>query len=122
MTDGSTMNFSMSAFNEKTARESKIMGTTGEILALMEENIIRVRPFGGEEYVVDVNKLATDFSGHGGGDHQMVKEFLEMVRDDSPMKAHMTSLEVSTQSHYIAMAAEKSRLNGGAVIKVSEMV
>ena len=121
MTDGSLISFTMTAFTEKTARESKIMGTLGEITAYMEENIIKVRPFGKEEFVIDVNTLATDFSGHGGGDHQMVKEFLEVVSGASVMKSHMTSIEVSVESHYIAMAAEASRLAGGKVIKVGDM-
>lgn len=121
MTDGSLLSFTMTAFTEKTARESKFMGTLGEIVGYMEENIIKVRPFGKEEIIIDVNRLATDFSGHGGGDHQMVKEFLEVVSGQSEMKSHMTAIDVSVESHYIALAAEQSRLAGGKVIKVSDM-
>jgi len=121
MTDGSLISFTMSAFTAKQARESKIMGTKGEIIGLMEENIIKIRPFGKEEIIIDVNLLATDFSGHGGGDHQMVKEFLQVVAGEIDMPPHMTSLDVSVESHYIALAAEVSRLAGGKVVKVSDM-
>ena len=33
----------------------------------------------------------------------------------------MTTLERSLESHYIALAAERSRLEGGRVVKMSEM-
>jgi hypothetical protein len=51
----------------------------------------------------------------------MVKELLELANGTGEMKSHMTSLGDSIESHYLALAAEKSRVNGGKVVKLEEM-
>ncbi|MEF9840296.1 MAG: gfo/Idh/MocA family oxidoreductase, partial [Lachnospiraceae bacterium] len=66
--------------------------------------------------VIDVTKIATDFSGHGGGDNRMVEELLDMIIEEKEPNNRTTSVEQSVESHYIALAAEKSRLAGGQVI------
>ena len=79
-TDGSNISFSMSGFtSDGASRYCKIMGTKGDITADMTKNIIEIGLFGQPREVIDVTKLATDFSGHGGGDVRMVLEFLEMI-------------------------------------------
>ena len=120
MTDGSTISHTMCAFTAYTAagnRYAKIMGTLGEIIADMGENTIQVNVFGKEPEVIDVRTLATDFSGHGGGDNRMIEEFLDMLINESGPTKSTTSVEQSVESHYCALAAEESRLNGGAVIE-----
>lgn len=116
MTDGSTMSFTMSAFTSEGSRYAKIMGTEGDIIADMKQNTIDVGRFGESHEIIDVSKIASDFSGHAGGDNRMVEEFLDWVIDDGEPGPSITSLEHSMESHYIALAAEKSRLTGGAVI------
>lgn len=121
MTDGSTISHTMCAFTAYTAagnRYAKIMGTLGEIIADMGENTIQVNVFGKEPEVIDVRTLATDFSGHGGGDNRMIEEFLDMLINESGPTKSTTSVEQSVESHYCALAAEESRLNGGAVIEL----
>lgn len=121
MTDGSTMSLTMCGFTEEMSRYAKFMGTKGEIEADMEKNLIKVRPFGGEKEVIDVSKLATDFSGHGGGDNRMVEEFLDLVSEGKEPTGAITSIEGSVESHYCALAAEQSRLNGGAVVELDSL-
>lgn len=94
------------------------MGTLGEIIADMGENTIQVNVFGKEPEVIDVRTLATDFSGHGGGDNRMIEEFLDMLINESGPTKSTTSVEQSVESHYCALVAEESRLNGGAVIEL----
>ena len=121
MTDGSTISFTMSGFTEQNSRFTKFMGTKGEILADLHENTIQVQEFGKEPEIIDVSKLSDDFSGHAGGDNRMVEEFLDMIREGREPEKSMTTLERSVESHYIALAAEKSRLKGGRIVEMEEM-
>ena len=121
MTDGSTISFTMCGFTEDNSRYTKFMGTKGQIIADMGANLIKVTPFGKEEEVIDVSKLAEDFSGHAGGDHRLVSAFLNLVSGECEADDTITSVECSVESHYIALAAEKSRVNGGKVVALAEM-
>lgn len=118
MTDGSTMSHTMSAFTGTVSRYAKFMGTMGEIITDMSENTIQITPFGKPTETIDVTKLAEDFSGHGGGDNRMVEEFLDMLIQGTEPTGRTTLLEQSVESHYCALAAEESRLKGGAVINL----
>ncbi|MFQ9509461.1 MAG: Gfo/Idh/MocA family protein [Lachnospiraceae bacterium] len=121
MTDGSTVSFTMTGFTETNSRYAKFMGTKGELIANLHTNIIEVMPFGGEKQVIDVSKLADDFSGHAGGDNKMVEEFIDMIIEEKEPSASMTTLERSVESHLIALAAEKSRVENGRVIDLNDM-
>lgn len=115
MENGITVTFSMCAFSATCNRTIKIMGTMGQLEADMGKNMIYYTPFGKETEEIDLTKLTEDFSGHGGGDVRMVKQFRNyiMTGKESPS---ITDLEVSLESHYIALAAEKSRQENGSVI------
>ena len=120
MEDGSTISFTMCAFTEDCYRYFKAMGTKGEIEADMKSNVIHVREFGKGEETIDVGKLSADLKGHGGGDSGIVKDFLEMLLSGAEPNERTTTLEHSMESHFIALAAEESRLNGGKVIQLTE--
>ena len=114
---GLTVNFTMSAFTMYGGRTIRVMGTMGELSADMDKNIIRVSPYIGGEEIINVNALTNDFSGHGGGDAIMVREFIDLL-EGAPMSATLSSIDRSVESHLVALAAEKSRVNGGAVIEL----
>lgn len=121
MTDGSTISFTMSGFTDKIARYAKFMGTKGEIIADMGENTIDVCEFGKEHEIIDVAKLAQDFRGHGGGDSRLVDSFLDLISGEAEISPRISSLNESMESHFIALAAEKSRVEGGRVVEMDEM-
>lgn len=101
--------FTMSAFTEKCNRTLKLMGTEGEIRATMETNEIQIRRFGsGQEENIRLTD-AGGHVGHGGGDSRLVADFVTTVRTQG---AHTsaTSARASIQSHLMAFAAERSRL------------
>lgn len=122
MTDGSTISHTMCAFTATGSRYAKFMGTKGEIIADMSENLLKVTAFGEDTRIIDINSLASDFSGHGGGDHRMVEEFLDMLIEGKGPNTRTTSVERSMESHYCALAAEESRLHGGKVIEIDTFV
>lgn len=117
MENGVTITFSMSAFSAACDRTIKIMGTMGQIEGRMNENKIYYTPFGKETEEIDLTKLTSDFRGHGGGDGRMVQQFYEYVVEDVKSPS-ITGLDISMESHYMALAAEQSRLQGGSVIKM----
>ena len=113
MTDGSTLSFTMCAFTENCYRYFKAMGTKGEIEADMQNNKIYLRVFGKGEDVLDVNLLEDDLKGHGGGDSAIISDYLDLLLGNFEILERTTTLEASMESHYIALAAEESRLQNG---------
>ena len=117
--DDVTVAFTMTAFSNKGGRCMRVMGTKAEIFADMEKDLITLMPFGGEEEEFDIRKIATDLSGHGGGDIKMVEDYLDVL-EGKPMPSAMTTIARSVESHYVCLAAEESRLNGGQLIDMDE--
>jgi len=121
LSDDVTANLTMTAFTATDGRCIRVCGTGGEIYADMKNDFIRVHSFGEEEEVIDVLKLATDFSGHGGGDIRMVEDYLDVLQG-KPMPDAMTTISRSVESHYVALAAEASRLEKGRVLEMNTFV
>ena len=125
LADEVTVSFTMTAFTATGGRCIRLMGTKGEIYADMEYNTIRVQEYGqvgakpAEE--IDVRKLTSDFSGHGGGDVRMVSDVLDLL-EGRGMSEALTTISRSVESHYACLAAEESRLCGGRMIILDEFV
>ncbi len=116
---GTTVSFTMCAFTARPGRNMLIMGTKGNIEASMDENYINLEVFGKPAERIDVKQLTDDFSGHGGGDGRMIYDLIEYMRYNKINKS-VTTIDRSVESHYVAMAAEESRLENGKVIELSE--
>jgi len=121
MENGVLCQLMMTAFCEHGGRTIRVFGTHGCIEGDMESNILRIRPFGKEETVIDVAQISRDLAGHGGGDGRMVAELLQMHGETGKPTRRMTTLEASAESHHIAFAAEKSRKNGGIAVEMKEI-
>ncbi len=101
--------FTMSAFTEKSNRTLKLMGTIGEIRASMENYEIEIRIFGsGKQEKIRLVEPGGHI-GHGGGDRRLVEDFEQAVRNFGTHDSS-TSAKVSVESHLMAFAAERSRL------------
>ncbi|MDI4649686.1 Gfo/Idh/MocA family protein [Cohnella hashimotonis] len=101
--------FTMSAFTENTSRTLKLMGTEGELRATMDTDEIEVRRFGSGSTERIQLSTPDGHIGHGGGDSRLVKDFLDVIRSDGKSYS-ATSAHASIQSHLMAFAAERSRL------------
>ena len=121
MTDGSTLSFTMCAFTESCYREFKAMGTLGEVSADMKSNTIHVTRFGKQTQVIDITPITSDLKGHGGGDSGIISDFLDMLISGQKPNERTTTLEASMESHYVALAAEQSRLSGGRVVEIDTL-
>ncbi len=102
--NGVTAAFSMEAHVSYEGRRTRIMGSKGDIIGDMEKFILT--DFKTRKQISW--QMKTD--SHGGGDHRLVKDWVQAVaqQDKSLLSS---SIEVSVESHLVALAAEKSRLN-----------
>ncbi|MUV36877.1 Biliverdin reductase [Lentibacillus sp. JNUCC-1] len=115
--DGATATFSMCGFTRDQTRHVQVMGTKGEIRGRMEDNQISIYDFlTKQETVVHFNPPK---SGHGGGDHAIVRTFLRDI-DRGINSGNSSSASASVQSHLMAFAAEESRLARGASIELAD--
>ena len=108
-----TASFTMDAFTPKGGRRTRIMGTMGYIEGDMKEftvtDFLTRTPKVWNMAVAEIPEYAQ--SGHGGGDHRLVRDFLEAV--DRQDAGHLSSsIDVSIESHLMGFAAERSRRSG----------
>lgn len=101
---GVTAAFSMEAFVSYEGRRTRIMGSMGDITGDMESFTLTTFRTGKRT----TWSMKTD--AHGGGDHPMVKDWVQAVGQQNPALLS-SSIEVSVESHIIAFAAEKSRVS-----------
>jgi hypothetical protein len=67
---------------------------------------------------IELIKLASPLGGHAGGDNNLLADFVQNVRDQE--RSARTSVKDSFESHYMAFAAEYSRLNKARTIKLED--
>lgn len=120
MDNDMTVSFTMSAFASEIDRTIRVMGTKGELYGDMEHRWIKVCPFGKKERMIEFESLVDDFTGHGGGDRRMLEDYFTFLRNRCMTGTSLTSISTSIASHYVALAAEESRLRGGANINIDE--
>lgn len=120
MEGGASLSLTMSAFTSIGGRTIKVMGTLGDLRGDMHENKIRIGVFGKEPQVIDLGKEEKDFAGHGGGDRLLMEQFVDLMQGKEP-DGTITTLETSVESHLVALAAEKSRLENGESIEIAPM-
>ena len=120
MEGGASLSLTMSAFTSIGGRTIKVMGTLGDLWGDMHENRIRIGIFGKEPQVIDLGKEEKDFAGHGGGDRLLMEQFVDLLQGKEP-DGTVTTLETSVESHLVALAAEKSRLENGESIEIAPM-
>lgn len=113
-----TAAFTMCAFTNECCRTIKLMGTKGEIRGVMEKNEIEILDF--STGTRDIIYIRESEYGHGGGDYGIMHDFVRLVQKDGADKG-ITSAWVSVQSHLMAFAAEKARLEN-KVIDMNEYI
>ncbi|MEO5683625.1 MAG: Gfo/Idh/MocA family oxidoreductase [Chitinophagaceae bacterium] len=102
--NGVTAAFSMEAHVSYEGRRTRIMGSKGDIVGDMETFVMT--DFKTRKQTSW--KMKTD--PHGGGDHNLVRDWVQAVaQQDSTLLS--SSIELSIESHLMAFAAERSRLN-----------
>lgn len=129
--NGVTASLVVSAFTAWNTRTLTLMGSHGQITADMRSGRISLATFADTPPTVEgrrtdetfqvgtgsqgvVDEVIEAFSGHGGGDAGLMLDFTGRVRrwlSGEDVEAAPSSLEESVESHLVAFAAERSRLN-----------
>lgn len=108
--NGVTASFTMDAFTPWGGRRTRIMGTKGFIEGDMKTFTFydfRTRHKSvWDKKVREIPEYRS--SGHGGGDHLLVRDFLRAVSAQDP-KLLSSTIDVSIESHMMGFMAEKSR-------------
>ena len=116
--DGATVSLTMTAFTAHEGRLIRVGGTKGELYGDMDAQTIRVMRYGQPDEVIDLRAQTEDFSGHGGGDARLMKDFIALLQGKEVPGGRLSSIDRSVESHLVALAAERSRLNGGEAIEM----
>ncbi|TFE24704.1 Gfo/Idh/MocA family protein [Cohnella luojiensis] len=106
--------FTMTAFTQDCTRTLKLMGTTGEIRGAMEKNEIEIIRFGSDKPEIISLEVAGGHQGHGGGDGGLIRDFVNLAREGGKRNG-LTSASASVQSHLMAFAAEKARVERSVI-------
>lgn len=114
MESGRIAQFQMTAFSKECYRNIEVFGSAGDICGNFETKIIKVSPFKGEPYTIDLTKKYTDFSFHGGGDNVLMGAAIRYF-EDGVCGDYITTIQESMNSHRSAFMAEESRLTNKAV-------
>ena len=112
--NGVTATLRMEAFTKKGGRDIRFFGTEGELSLDEVGETITLKRYFEEEKTWKLRDLTDDLAGHGGGDHRMLDKLYEaLTQQNSKVN---TSIENSVESHYMALAAEESRVKGGQLV------
>ena len=110
---GKTASFTMTAFTQAGHRRTCLFGTRGEIYG--DGRKLWVTDFVTDETeVIDttiINNDATDsgiLGGHGGGDHGLMRAFIEAVATNDP-SGLLSGPNETLESHLMVFAAEAAR-------------
>jgi hypothetical protein len=112
-----TAAFSMEALTHYAGRRTRIFDTRGDIFG-DEKSLVITNTINGKQEVWDARKAMKSSSGHGGGDHGLVHDFVRAVDAKDPSLLTST-IQVSMESHLMGFQAEASRLDGGAVMDIA---
>ncbi|MDY0287605.1 MAG: Gfo/Idh/MocA family oxidoreductase [Sphaerochaeta sp.] len=113
--NGVVANFTMSGFTMETHRTLRLLGTKAELNGDMEAGIITFDEFSSREH--QSIRIEPTQGGHSGSDELFVSDFIRQVRTGD--KDGKTSINASLESHFMAFAAESSRLADGKKIDIA---
>ncbi len=117
--DEVTATFTMTAFTKAASRKTRIFGTAGEIEG--DGKILKIFDFLTDtETVIDTSSLEpASMAGHGGGDYHIMEDFVAAV-SAGDQGLISSGPKVSLESHLMAFAGEKARLEK-RLVDLSEM-
>ena len=105
--DGVTATFAMHGFAAVPGRTIRASGTLGELRGTFEKGEIEVHMHG--ELSPEVITIPFAAVGHGGGDQGLIRHFVDVVRRNAAEEV-LASGRVALESHLMAFAVERSRL------------
>ena len=115
--DGVTAAFSMEALTHYGGRRTRIFATGGDLFG-NEHTLTITNAVTGEKEIWDTSKAKKAYdSGHGGGDHGLMYDFIRAVYHQDPTMLTST-IKASMESHLMGFKAEESRLGNGKSMEI----
>lgn len=108
-TNGISAHFTLTAFSKEMTRKINIFGTHGEIIGNLDKGIIEVRPFLSDNKTIEIEYKG----GHAGGDEKLIEAFEQFLYKNQ--NRNQSNLTTALESHFVALAAEKSKVYKSAV-------
>jgi hypothetical protein len=115
--EGVTASFQMAGHNYLDRRITKISMTNGEIGFDFNEGVVKAYTF--SPVAEEIIKPAGMAGNHMGGDRVIMDSFVDAVRTGDKSYV-LTPVQMSLDSHLMAFAAEKSRIEK-RIIKIEEL-
>lgn len=112
--NGAVAVLNMNGLSDKMFRECHIVGTKGELVGYGTKLTMKI--FGGR--TTNVFTGSPGFTGHVEGDIRTVSKFIRIINGEISDLKNVTTIDATVISHDIALAAEKSRKNGGTLINL----
>lgn len=117
-----TMNFqngavavlNMNGFSNKMFRECHIVGTKGELVGYGTK--LRMNIFGKGSKTIHTG--SPGMTGHVEGDILLISNFVKIICGEKTDLSDVTTIDATVISHDIALAAERSRKNGGVPVSI----
>ncbi len=120
--NGATGSHNLTGGTAFSQRIIRIMGTKGEINGVFEKQqftVSYINPHDNDDHIDKLYDLSSDHSasvGHGGGDSDLVADFVKYVRGEET-SVSCTSLRDSVAGHLAVFCADESMDNGGIPVK-----
>ena len=102
--------FTMTAFTDDRGRQTRIFGTKGQITG--DSQVIQVVDFLTDkktEYDLSSAGNVDNTGGHGGGDYNLIRCFVDAVRNKD-QSLLLSGPDETLASHRMVFAAEKARV------------
>jgi len=122
---GALANFMLTGHSPEATRRIKVYGTLGVIEGDLFSGDLELTKFNAMRGNTEPVKIEIKSKGgHGGGDIELIKDFVQQVENYDKGKKVDTrsSARRSLSSHVQAFAAEYSRLNGAIPINLAEFM
>ena len=121
--NGVTATFHLSGLTNKMHRTIKIMCENGDIYGDDAQDFITVTHYSPNlQYTGEVRIVPIDNEEgfHGGGDYRLTMDFLKTLENTDEQAESISSIDRSIESHLMAYAAERSRIEG-EVIRLEDL-
>jgi GFO/IDH/MocA oxidoreductase family protein len=115
---GVTFNFAVRAFNCVFGRTISVHGTEGEMNGFLDKaqiNLYRYTQGFNKTIEPESVSLGENLDGHGGGDPEVIRNFLQKYRDKD-FRSIEDSLRNSLEGHLLSFAAESARVKGETIL------
>jgi predicted dehydrogenase len=114
--NGVLAGFTMTAFSMDITRNITLFGSTGEISGNLEKGCITIKDFSSRN--TDDIAIAPAVGGHSGGDENLSTDFVSTIRGGGVAR---NAVRNAFESHYMAHAAEYSRLHDARTIRLEDI-